>query len=634
MRGRRPRSCHREGLARAARDARRGPTRRCTTARAGCTLSFDADGRARSVRVPPGVTVFDAASLERHRDRLHLRRARHLPQVPGAESTATSPVTRHDVRTFTTEQLADGLAAGLPGRRRRATSRSRYPRSTTRPKAATVGVGRQVILRPAVQKRYVELAEPTLADQRTDLERLRDAIDDLELERRPARPAPAADRAARRTTSRSRRSIVDEALIDVEPGDTTGRAHAIAFDLGTTTVVATLLDLDTGTPLAVASMLNKQQPFGGDVITRISATMMDPEALAAAQRGRPRETLAELAAEVCAEAGVDPAHGLRGRPRGQRDHDRAACSASTPSRWASRPFVMSTAHADRRAGQRPRACALHPRARAVVFPALGRVRRRRHRRRDARHRHGPRQARAAVHRRRHQLRDRPQRRRHGSSPPPRRRARPSRAARSAAACAPPTAPSRWCGSTPGRRRRPGLHPRRDRRRRRPTGLCGSGLVDAVAELVKVGPARRHRAGSSPTSAAAELAPALADRLTKIGEERVFVLAPARRRTRRPRSASTSRSATCASCSSPRPRSRRAGRCCSRSSASSTATSSRCCSPARSAATSPRPRRCGSGWCRSCRCCGSSPPATSPARARRWRCSPLRERAGAERCWRR
>ncbi len=45
-------------------------------------------------------------------------------------------------------------------------------------------------------------------------------------------------------------------------------------------MVATLLDLTTGTPLAVASMLSKQQPFGADVITRISAVMMDPAALA------------------------------------------------------------------------------------------------------------------------------------------------------------------------------------------------------------------------------------------------------------------------------------------------------------------------------------------------------------------
>ena len=55
------------------------------------------------------------------------------------------------------------------------------PPLVTRPKAATVGVGRQVILRPAVQKRYLELAEPSLSDQRTDLERVLAALDDLEL---------------------------------------------------------------------------------------------------------------------------------------------------------------------------------------------------------------------------------------------------------------------------------------------------------------------------------------------------------------------------------------------------------------------------------------------------------------------
>ena len=69
--------------------------------------------------------------------------------------------------------------------------------------------------------------------------------------------------------------------------------------------MATLLDLATGTPLAVASMLNKQQPFGADVITRISATMMDPAALGRLAR-LAHETLAELAAEVCARG--------RGRP--------------------------------------------------------------------------------------------------------------------------------------------------------------------------------------------------------------------------------------------------------------------------------------------------------------------------------
>ena len=91
------------------------------------------------------------------------------------------------------------------------------------------------------------------------------------------------DLAAVRSLSRAMRAgpqvtavVVDDVLIDVEPGDTTERRFGVAFDLGTTTVVATLLDLATGTPAAVASMLNPQQPYGADVITRISATMMDP----------------------------------------------------------------------------------------------------------------------------------------------------------------------------------------------------------------------------------------------------------------------------------------------------------------------------------------------------------------------
>jgi len=56
----------------------------------------------------------------------------------------------------------------------------------------------------------------------------------------------------------------------------------------------------------------------------------------------------------------------------------------------------------------------------------------------------------------------------------------------------------------------------------PVGMCGSGLVDAVAALVHSG--LLDRSGRFiPDEAAAELAPELAKRLTKIGEERVFVL---------------------------------------------------------------------------------------------------------------
>jgi uncharacterized 2Fe-2S/4Fe-4S cluster protein (DUF4445 family) len=56
----------------------------------------------------------------------------------------------------------------------------------------------------------------------------------------------------------------------------------------------------------------------------------------------------------------------------------------------------------------------------------------------------------------------------------------------------------------------------------PKGLCGSGLVDVVAELAKIG-LLDHSGRLISDEAAGELVPGLVDRLTKIGEERVFVL---------------------------------------------------------------------------------------------------------------
>jgi uncharacterized 2Fe-2S/4Fe-4S cluster protein (DUF4445 family) len=56
----------------------------------------------------------------------------------------------------------------------------------------------------------------------------------------------------------------------------------------------------------------------------------------------------------------------------------------------------------------------------------------------------------------------------------------------------------------------------------PAGICGSGLVDAVAELVRCG-LLDHSGRFIPNEEAATSHPGLADRLTTIGKERVFVL---------------------------------------------------------------------------------------------------------------
>jgi uncharacterized 2Fe-2S/4Fe-4S cluster protein (DUF4445 family) len=328
------------------------------------TLTFTPAERA--VRVPPGVSVFDAASWN----------GIAIDSTCGGHGTCrkcvvrlawgTAPVTRHDLRTFTPDQIELGWRLACLIR----TSHDLHvevPPLVTRPKASTVGVGRQVILRPAVQKRYVELDEPSLADQRTDLQRLRDAVDDLTLEPdlHALRRLPSV---LRRSDFKVTAVVVDTALVDVEPGDTTGRRYAIAFDLGTTTVVATLLDLETGTPVAVASVLNRQQPYGGDVITRISATMMDPAALERLA-SLARATLEELAAEVCEEGGVEPGEVYEVALAGNATMT-ALLLGIDPEPLGVAPFVQATADWP---GLRARDLGLdlHPGARAVVFPALG-----------------------------------------------------------------------------------------------------------------------------------------------------------------------------------------------------------------------------------------------------------------------
>lgn len=327
-------------------------------------ISFSPSGR--EVRVPPGVAVFDAASWN----------GIAIDSTCGGHGTCKkcrvritggdAAVSRMDERAFTPDELGAGwrLACLAQAKTDMAVE---VPPLATRPKAATVGVGRQVILRPAVQKRYVELTEPTLSDQRPDLERLLAALDDLEL-RVDLHALRALPKALRDNDFKITAVVVDDRLVDVEPGDTSETRYGLAFDLGTTTVVATLLDLATGTPAAVRSMLNKQQPFGADVITRISATMLDPAALGRLT-ARAHETLAELTEEVCAEAGVDPARVYEIALAGNATMTQLALGID-PEPVGVAPFVMS-------ARLLPELLAsdlgvrVHPRAPAYVHPALG-----------------------------------------------------------------------------------------------------------------------------------------------------------------------------------------------------------------------------------------------------------------------
>jgi uncharacterized 2Fe-2S/4Fe-4S cluster protein (DUF4445 family) len=327
-------------------------------------LRFEPD--TTEVRVPAGTSIFDAASWN----------GIAIDSTCGGHGTCKKckvhvtdgevPVSAVDPRAFSIDELREGWRLAC-----RAEARADLvidvPPLQTRPKAALVGVGRHVILRPAVMKRHLVLEEPSLEDQRSDVQRVLDGLDDLE---------PRVELAVVRTLGKVLRDahfdvtavVVDDLLIGVEPGDTTSRRFAIAFDLGTTTVVATLLDLETGTPSAVRSMLNRQQPYGADVISRVSATMLDEGALGALE-SRAHETLSQLAGEVCEEAGVPPHEVYEIVVVGNVTMTQLALGID-PEPLSMAPFIVAS-HDLPPALASDFGVAVHPRAPAVVFPSLG-----------------------------------------------------------------------------------------------------------------------------------------------------------------------------------------------------------------------------------------------------------------------
>ncbi|HLA91929.1 MAG TPA: 2Fe-2S iron-sulfur cluster-binding protein, partial [Actinomycetota bacterium] len=153
------------------------------------------------------------------------------------------------------------------------------PNLQVTPKAATMGVGRFVLLEPNVQKVVVQVDAPSLEDHRSHLHRLLDALEAEGLE--PTHGPGVYSRLARAMADEPAEmtaTLVGEHLVDVDAGDTTGTMFGISLDIGTTTVVATLVDLVSGGAAAVESTINRQAPFGADVIARMGHAMTGAEA--------------------------------------------------------------------------------------------------------------------------------------------------------------------------------------------------------------------------------------------------------------------------------------------------------------------------------------------------------------------
>ncbi len=159
------------------------------------------------------------------------------------------------------------------------------------------------------KKVFLDLKKPSLDDQKPDWERIKDElslkkienISNLKASLEILKKIPVLIREANFKTTVT---LYNNEIIDIENGDTTKSSYGIAFDVGTTTIAGYLVDLNTGEELSAVAKTNPQIIYGDDVISRIGFAQKQKENLEILQR-KIVNILNEIIKENTQKAGVN-----------------------------------------------------------------------------------------------------------------------------------------------------------------------------------------------------------------------------------------------------------------------------------------------------------------------------------------
>jgi uncharacterized 2Fe-2S/4Fe-4S cluster protein (DUF4445 family) len=235
---------------------------------------------------------------------------------------------------------------------------------------------RKVVMDPATKLYYVEVAEPDMHNPRGDLERLLDALDEqwgikgIVSDLRTTRMLQRVLREGRwkvtvavytgqgRSTGR---------IIQIWPGFHEGSIYGVAVDVGSTTIACHLTDLVSGEVLASDGIMNPQIRFGEDLMSRVSYAMMNPggaQEMTKAVRG----ALNALIARVAEQAGVELMEVVEGVFVGNPVmHHLLMGFDPTELGWA--PFALATSNAITLWASEID-LVMHPNARLYVLPCI------------------------------------------------------------------------------------------------------------------------------------------------------------------------------------------------------------------------------------------------------------------------
>lgn len=186
----------------------------------------------------------------------------------------------------------------------------RIPRvaRAARPKLQVEGIEVPVTPDPVVKKYLVEVPAATLEDSRADEDKLLDALQKqhglegclLDYEALKELPPAIEEDEGLVSCVLYNKSLI----LAVEAGDTTAQCFGFAVDIGTTKLAGFLMDLITGRQLASSSLTNPQALYGEDVMSRIAFTMNHKDGLAILQNIVVR-AINDLIRDCCQQARVD-----------------------------------------------------------------------------------------------------------------------------------------------------------------------------------------------------------------------------------------------------------------------------------------------------------------------------------------
>ncbi len=131
-----------------------------------------------------------------------------------------------------------------------------------------------------IQKIYIELIPPKINNQIDDLKNLENSIPFKD--KKVLTPLPVLQNLPsflRKNSFKSTFVVDGNEIVAIEAGDTTNRLFGVAVDLGTTTIVGSLVNMKTGEILGTSASTNPQIKYGADVISRVSYATSEPGGL-------------------------------------------------------------------------------------------------------------------------------------------------------------------------------------------------------------------------------------------------------------------------------------------------------------------------------------------------------------------